>query len=157
MLESRINYLERMQFHHTTVSGKMVKYIDHLQKRMKYGAEIIKNDDKATCFYTGLSRYSLFVELFELLKPLIPNKGSVRTNLSLVDEFFGVLVKLRLGVPHLDIAYRLNVTEGAVSKFFHKWLDVMCTELQCLIPWPDDDQLRKNLSQAFRKHYINVA
>lgn len=72
----------------------MVKYIDHLQKRMKYGAEIIQNDDVLTLVFLGILYY--FVELIELLNPLIPNKGSVRTNLSLVDKFFSVLVKLRL-------------------------------------------------------------
>ncbi|XP_003391888.1 PREDICTED: uncharacterized protein LOC100632435 [Amphimedon queenslandica] len=123
---------------------------------MNFGIDIIKNDDKATCFYTGLTQYSLFIELFELLKPLVPEKRDYLSHLSLIDEFFGVLMKLRLGVPHQDIAYRLNVTEWTVSNFFHKWLDVMCIELKCLIPWPDDEQLRKNMPQSFRKHYMDV-
>ena len=103
---------------------------------MNCGVEIIKNDDKATCFYTGIPKYSQFLKLFDLLRPLVPAKAEY--DLSLIDEFFGVFIKLRLGVPHQDIAYRLNVSESTVGRFFHKWLDVMSMHLRCLIAWPDD-------------------
>ena len=126
-----------------------------IQPKCKYGVEIIKNDDKATCFYTGIPKYCQFLKLFDLLLPLVPAKSE--SDLSLIDEFFGVFLKLRLGVPHQDIAYRLNVSESTVGRLFHKWLDVMSIHLRCLIAWPDDEQLRKNMpSSSFRKHYMNV-
>lgn len=67
-----------------------------------------------------------------------------------------VLVKLRLAIPNEDIAYRLNVSTATVSTFFHKWISLMSFELNCLIAWPDDIQLKENMPDCFRKHYMNV-
>ena len=131
--------------------------INHLQRRTpKFGVDTIKDDDKATCFYTGISRYAQFICLFNLLVPVIPKKDFTKSDLSLCDEFFGFLLKLHLGVPYLDIAYCLNVSEATVQKFFMKWLDVASQELQCLIVWPDEEQLRLNMPVCFRKHYMGV-
>ena len=41
-----------------------------------------------------------------------------------------------------DLAYRLHVTEATVSKFFHKWLDLMYNNLKQLIIRPDLETLR---------------
>lgn len=80
-------------------------------------SDIIKCNDKATCFYTGLSKYSLLVFLFDLLKSLLPEKDPYKSDISLQDEFLGFLIKLRLGVPHEDIAYRLNTSITTVKQF----------------------------------------
>ena len=147
-LQTRVNSLEGFQLQEGISTQR------YIQPKSNCGVEIIKNDDKATCFYTGIPKYSQFLKLFDLLRPLVPAKAEC--DLSLIDEFFGVFIKLRLGVPHQDIAYRLNVSESTVGRFFHKWLDVMSTHLRCLIAWPDDEQLRKNMPSSFRKHFMNV-
>jgi hypothetical protein len=90
-----------------------------------------------------------------MLEPLV-SKQICKSVCSLLDEFFMVLLKLRLGVPNDDIAYRLDVSTSTVSQFFHKWLDVMSAELQCFIVWPDDVTLQKNMPTCFRKHFMNV-
>ena len=114
-----------------------------------FGASMIKDDDRKTCFYTGLPSYQQFLALFKLLQPLIkPSSGQ-----SLMDELLIVLVKLRLGVPNEDLAYRLNISHNYVSMIFQKWLTVMSRELQCLIAWPDEEKLHENMPSSFRKHY----
>ena len=73
-----------------------------------------------------------------------------------MDEFFAVLVKLRLNTPMKDLAYRLHCSEPHFSTIFHKWLYIMHHNLQQLVKWPDAETLRANLPQAFRKHYSRV-
>ena len=114
-----------------------------------FGANIIKDDDNKTTFYTGLPDYSTFYGLFTLLEPVMIHNSQR----PLIDDLFAVLVKLRLGLPNEDLAYRLNVDPSYVSIIFHKWLNVMSRELGCLVTWPDEEQLRECMSSCFRKHY----
>jgi hypothetical protein len=123
-----------------------------LLQRSVFGARVIKDDDQKTKFCTGLENYKLFLCLFRLLQPLVkPDRRSM-----LIDEFFLVLMKLRLGVPNNDLAYRINVSEPYVSAFFHKWLKVMATELRHLIAWPNDFKIRQNMPNCFRKHFMST-
>ena len=59
---------------------------------IKFGAEMIKENNKATRFYTGLPTFALFLTLFNLMKVHV----SATQGLTRIDEFFSVLVKLRL-------------------------------------------------------------
>ena len=47
-------------------------------------------------------------------------------------EFVLVLIKLRLVVPHQDLAYRFNVSRTAVSEIILTWLTVMDVRLSLL-------------------------
>ena len=121
-------------------------------KRERFGGESIRDDDAKTCFYTGLPTFTLFITLLNILKSyaqVIPeSKG--------MNEFFAVLVKLRLNLPMKDLAYRLNCSESNFSNIFHKWLHIMHHNLSQLIKWPDGETLRVNLPPPFRKHYSKV-
>ena len=60
-----------------------------------------------------------------------------------------VLVKLRLAVPHLDLAYRLKISTSSVSRILIAWLTVMDIRLTPLIKWPSRDELRKTMPRCF--------
>lgn len=122
-------------------------------QRVTFGAALIQNDDQKTCFYTGLATYQLFKSLFAQLEPLLKQPIS---KLSLIDEFFVTLVKLRLGVPHSDLAYRMGTNEKTIGCVFRHWIDVMSVELRCLISWPDKETLMHNLPISFKSHFSNV-
>ena len=66
------------------------------------------------------------------------------------------LVKLRLGVPHKDLAYRLDVSEKSIGYIFRRWIDVMSVELQFLIVWPEKEALACNMPKTFKKHFIKT-
>jgi len=121
-------------------------------KAVKFGAEMIKENNKATCFYTGLPTFALFLTLFNLLKAHV----SATQGLTRIDEFFSVLVKLRLNLVNVDLAYRMGCSEATMSRVFHKWLDIMYCTLKHLIVWPDTDTLQQNLPECFRRHYRRV-
>ena len=129
--------------------------VDRLKSEVetvKFGAKNLANKNARTRFYTGLPTFNLFVTLFILLKPFADTSASSRS-IALIDEYFVVLVKLRLGLMNSDLAYRVNVSECSISRIFHKWLDIMYVNLKQLIVWPDPDALHMNLPEAFKKHY----
>ena len=123
--------------------------------QIQFGANMILSDDEKTCFYTGLPTYQVFETLFSLLQSSIAtgifvNEGKNK------DQFFATLVKLRQNVLLTDLAYRLNVTESTVSRFFHKWLNVMYINLKQLVIWPDKETLQYNLPCVFQGRFRQV-
>ena len=67
------------------------------------------------------------------------------------------LLKLRLGLGDQDLAYRFNISQPTVSRYFTRWLDLLYTKLSCLIFWPDRDILLKTMPAEFRKHFRKCA
>ena len=123
--------------------------------QVQFGANMILNDDEKTCFYTGLPTYQLFETLFSLLQSSA-GSGLLINEAKNKDQFFATLVKLRQNVLMTDLAYRMNVTEATVSKFFHKWLNVMHINLKQLVIWPDKDTLQHNLPSVFQGRFRQV-
>ena len=124
--------------------------------RNKFGALTLKDDNEKTCFYTGLESYSLFLGVFKLLQPIMKQNRCTSNTFSLLDELFLVLVKLRLAIPNADLAYRMGISQSSVTRIFHSWITVMSTELRCLIKWPDEETLQKNMPNSFKKHFSRV-
>ena len=81
----------------------------------------LDEDDEKVRFYTGLPTFKLYHGLFKLLEPLLMKEVS-KSCCTLFDEFLMVLIKLRLGVPNDDLAYRFNISIPYVSHIFQKWI-----------------------------------
>ena len=82
--------------HHLNVQNQhLLVLLNHSAstlQALRFGVSNIANDDKKTCFYTGLPTYDVFFALYNLLKPYhngVPN----------IDHFYGSLVYLRLHTP----------------------------------------------------------
>ena len=131
-------------------------------RKEAFGYANIEENDEKTCHYTGLPTYSVFTTLFDLLKPFVIGHTSQTVAAATAqdntakNQFYATLVKLRHNVPMNDLAYRLHVTEATVSKFFHKWLDVMYNNLKQLIIWPDSETLRQNLPSMYHTNFARV-
>lgn len=119
----------------------------------KFGANLILENDRKTCFYTGLPTYKVFRTLFDLLHPY---HSFLQCSVSNIDHFFATLVYLRLHTPMEDLATRLQISQPNVSRMFHSWIDTMYHNLQPLVTWPDTETLRQNMPDAFRKHFSRV-
>lgn len=117
-------------------------------------AQKLENDDKQTQFYTGLAFYALFDSLSNLLSGVFNKNSNVsHRTITIKNQFLLVLMKLKMGVPNKDLAYRFGISPGRVSQLFHKWIDVMSQELKPLIIWPDRQMIRKTLPECFKPTY----
>ena len=99
----------------------------------------------------------MFTTLFDLLKPFVSSLSCISKPQAVATEettaknqFYATMIKLRHNVPMNDLGYRLHVIEATVSRFFHKWLDVMHCNLKQLIVWPDSEPLKQNLPSIFK-------
>ena len=103
-------------------------------------------DDDKVKFYTGLPSFEILQKVFSFVESHVDRRPTL---LSKFQEFCMVLVKLRLAVPHLDLAYRLKISIPSVSHILMAWLTVMDIRLTPLIKWPSRDELRNTMPRCF--------
>ncbi len=118
-------------------------------KQRSFGVSAIQGNDKATKFYTGLTKYSIFLHLFLFLSPFVKRSRS----LALDEELFLTLARLRLNLLLEDLARRYSISVGITSKIIQKWLEVMFVRLQFLITWPKREINSANMPPLFKLFY----
>ena len=112
---------------------------------------VIKENDKATKFYTGLGSWSLFQHVLSLVKVTFPtSKPNRATKMLPADCFLLVLMRLRLNLLVEDLSYRFNISLPKVSQIFQKWINMMFISLQFLIMWPSQETVRRNMPSIFK-------
>ena len=119
-----------------------------LLKDHPMSVNFIRDCDKRTKFFTGLTTFFLFTTVFEFVAPQVHRLGK----LTLMDEFLMVIMKLRLSLLNEDLSYKFGVSVSAVSRIFHKWLEVVYIRLKPCIRWPDKETVQKTLPTAFKKY-----
>jgi len=60
---------------------------------------------------------------------------------------------LWLNVGELDLAYRVGFSQAGVSRYIHKWVDILCTRMFFLIHWPEHPELMKTMPNDFQKRF----
>ena len=62
-------------------------------------------------------------------------------------------MKLRLNLGERDLAYRFQIGQATVSRYFDQWLDVLYSSLSFVIRWPEQGELLKTIPMEFCKHF----
>ena len=88
-------------------------------------ASKIKNDDKQTHFYTGLSSYNVLTFLLTHLYLIVSNEKSTGSRLTFANELLVCLIKISRGSTNQQIGYLFEIHKTKVTEVFHKWIDVM--------------------------------
>ena len=63
-------------------------------------------------------------------------------NLSQANEFFLMLVRLRLNLKEYDLAKRFEFSQSSVSRIFTTWINYCYLHLGMLPCWPDHTTIR---------------
>ena len=107
-----------------------------------------EDDDDKVKFYTGLPSYEVLIKSFSFIAPHATRQFS-HACLSKFQEFIMVVMKLRLNVPHQDIAYWFGVSGFVVSRVFNSLIEVMDICSSPLIVWPEHKELQKTIPKCF--------
>ena len=114
--------------------------------------EIIKNNNTATKFYTGLCTWDLFQHLLSFLSK--PYKiAHPRQKIPHADSLLLVLMRFRLNVCVEDLSYRFGIPSSTVGEVIQNWIDVMYVCLKFLLEWPSQEIVRANMPQIFKDLY----
>eukprot|EP00795_Rhopilema_esculentum_P017032 gene17032-8540_t len=114
-----------------------------------FSEEYFCEDDGKVRFYTGLPSFDVFKATYEFVSPCVTRNSPSTTKFQ---EFILVLIKLRLNVPHQDLAYRFDISVTTVSRIFSHWLLVMDVCLSPLISWPEKAAYGKQCLSALSTH-----
>lgn len=106
----------------TTTVGIQTKEIQSKPCSPDFDEAFFAGNDEKVKFYTGLPSFEILQKVFSFVEPQVDRRPKV---LSTFQKFAKVLVKLRLAVPHLDLAYRLKISSSMVSRILFTWLTVM--------------------------------
>ena len=71
--------------------------------------------------------------------------------LTLEQELLLVMMRLRLALCVVDLAFCFKVSESLVSSIFCNWVKLMSAELSWLIQWPSRNEIKKNTIYMFSK------
>lgn len=138
----------------------------------EFDVQLLENDDKLTRFYTGLPTYSAFVSLVEYLEPkakvMIPwnsnqtledrvgTTSHAFKGISVANQLFSVLIRLRLGLVATDVCFRFKFSEAVYSRLFSTWICFLSKELRLLFPFPTREQIDNWMPRKFREHFPNT-
>ena len=109
-------------------------------------------DDDKVAFYTGLLTLKLLDALYGHIAPHITRRSLTLTN---YQELVMVFMKLRLDIPHHDLAYRFRVSISTVSRIFLCWLTTMDLRVSPFIYWPERVELWQTMTQCFEYSFGN--
>ena len=126
-------------------------------------------------FYTGFPSFDVLVATFRALSPIaqnmyswsqmqrLRNKGiktveSLRQTmqgckLSLFDQFYLLLQKLRVGTLNQVLADSFNISQSTVSRVFISWINFLYFMLGGTCIWPSRAKIQKNMPTCFKSLY----
>ena len=113
--------------------------------------------------------YDTFLALVEYLEPkalqlrswrsgetsrsnTMDQKGSFSrcfTSLSIANQLFAVLIRLRRGLDSLDVCIRFKISETTYSRMFTTWILFLSKELRILFPFPSRKQTVQWMPKCF--------
>lgn len=158
---------EQLQEAHKTIALQKEELVKLQSNR--FFLERFQCDDRIIMFYTGFKDYMTLMAVFKALQPTADNmvgwsqakklkqadqdivrKGFKDQSLSLSDQFFLFLCRLRQGFLVQDLAIRFNVSQATVSRICITWINFMYYMLGSIPIWPSRETVNELMPQSFR-------
>lgn len=158
--EERIAFLEEQL---GVLRGKCEKL---KSQRPIFSVDYFTDDRTDFLFYTGLPSYEVFKALLKYLDPgdggsnvATGRSSDNMTHLEQLDvenQFFLVLIKLRLGLFTKDLAQRFGLNESVVHRIFCSWTSFMHRRLTALPLWGSRESITRRMPQDFANKFPKV-
>ena len=178
LLHKRITYLETQLEIEKAQSAMQKKECDHVRgglratmvtlnkerEKTRFSIEQFKDSDSDICYYTGFPTYQTLHECYRLLNQ-INNimyicHGKKRIlkakSISYLDQFFMILVRLRLGLFVGDLAQRFSISTTSVNRYFTAWINYMYLRLGSINIWPSKDYIISTMPESMKEKYSNL-
>ena len=140
-------------------------------RETQFRLENIKEDSNKVAFYTGFSNYDNLITCYTFLGPAVhnliywdsgkssnqrdetePKKGRKRA-LPPLEEFFLVLVRLRLGLLEKDLAYRFGISPATVLRIWKTWMNFLHLQFKEIPLWPSKAMVKAYMPKCFQDAY----
>ena len=145
--------------------------VEDLQES-KFGAENISKNSELLSFYTGFVSKERFDSFYSWVEPYAKNmikwsqiqrergkenykrrRSSGNFALSLYDQLFLFMIRLRLGLLETDLGVRFNISTSSVSRIILTWANFLYTMLGQVPIWPTTAQIKNSMPECFKTIY----
>ena len=103
------------------------------------------DDNAGILFYTGLSSYQNFLFVLRTLGEAAYNLNYLYSqvdNMSIFDQFFLTLIKLRQHKTNFELSRLFSISEASVSNIWITWVNFMFHQWKEIDLWPERDLVR---------------
>lgn len=148
--------------------GELLKKTRVEKKRLEFSIERFRDSDQDICFYTGFPTYKAFASAYKLLDigqegeniKWPHNKGGAkrpdRFKVSLLNQFFLVMIRLRLGLFIQDLGHRFGISTTTVNRICTTWINYMYLKLGTINIWPSQDIIKETMPESVKLKYPNL-
>ena len=78
------------------------------------------------------------------------------SGMSIANQLFSVLIRLRLGLLVADVCVHFKISESMYCRLFTTWICFLSKELRLLFPFPTHQQVDNWMPRSFQKHIPNT-
>ena len=145
------------------------KELESMFQQSLFNIDNIKTNSKLLRFYTGFPNYEVFGIALSFLgrdaasKLVYSNteqndaqkreKAGPKRTLSVVEEFFLVLCRYKVGLLEEDLAARFRISQGLVSRIIVTWTKFMYYRFKELDIFPDRQIIELHKPECFKNKY----
>ena len=108
----------------------------------RFSSSFFIHDPKGIHYYTGLEDYEKFNFVFDTLRPAAYELNyyhNVIPSISVIDQFFLTMIKLREHTTHFSLSRLFNISENSVSNIFVTWINFMYRHWKETDLWPSKE------------------
>ena len=146
------------------------KELELLMEKKAFSIKTVKDNDKLLRFYTGFENYEVFSMVLEFLGretaahldyQNTENLGEIKHKykpgptraLTVENEFFLVLCRLKVGLLEEDLSARFGVCQSVVSQIVNTWIKFIFFRFKELNVFPSREIVQLHLPECFLKKY----
>lgn len=146
------------------VANKSLKSANDTLEKKKVSREAIAKYEEIVDYpnrleyYTGFKSHEDFTALYNFVEPDLESNESERLLnlpkndvLPLKTQLLIVLIKLRLNLDNIDLAYRFGVPKSFIVKYWNAWIPVMHLRLSEIPTWPSPEICDKYRPTVFKE------
>lgn len=173
--------INKLKFEREAFATELSVLKKKLKKTTKYGKHVITANaflttDSKVRLYTGLPNKSAFAHLFQHIqvkakrmrywrgkKTVVlskmrnykksPRKPGPHHKISIKDQLFLTLAKLRLGLHTEFLADLFGISKSTCSNNFNSFMKLLVEELHPLIFWPSKEAIQEHMPQQLKCKY----
>ena len=139
---------------------------------MKFCIDRFKHNTTPLKFYTGFESFDTFKVVLDYLNPAANSlvywgsntniekivstdfvkQGSERV-MTVEEEFFLTLVRLRCALPTEDLTVPFNLSSSSISRILITWIDFLHSQLGMLPIWASKETVVKTMPYCFKSKY----
>lgn len=126
------------------------------EQRPPFCVENFMSDDEGVHYYTGLENYSKFMYVLASLGPAAYHLNYYThrcDKLSVADQLFMTLIKLRLHTPNFELSRMFDMSEYSVSNVFITWINFMYRQWNDIDIMPSRDMTTFFMPDDFRAKF----